>query len=140
MIERDRLLRYCKGYKYQVRQDYHIKLEIVPIAPIVTQFVEMDLLGNTVIKSGYAWDGASGPTWDSLSSIIGSLVHDVLYQLIRLGFIEMKYKEYADQTLHDLCTEDGMTSWRADYWRWAVLEFGTSSCRPSAEPEILIAP
>ncbi|MDD5538345.1 MAG: hypothetical protein PHF12_05210 [Candidatus Omnitrophica bacterium] len=92
------------------------------------------------IHSGYAWDGASGPTWDSKNSMIGSLVHDALYQLIRLGLIDAKYKEYADQLLHDLCTEDGMFSWRADFWKWAVLTFGAGSCRPSAEPKEEVAP
>ena len=140
MIERDKSLYYSEGYKYQVKKDYHIKLDIVPYTPINLPFVHMQMDGTTTIYAGYAWNGASGPTWDTLSSMIASLVHDLIYQLIRLGLIDVKYKEYGDQVLHDLCTEDGMCSWRADYWRWAVLEFGTSSCRPSAEPEILIAP
>lgn len=72
--------------------------------------------------------------------MIGSLVHDVLYQLIRLGLIDPKYKEYADQLLRDICVEDGMFSIRASFWRWAVLNFGTGSCRPSAEPNEEVAP
>jgi hypothetical protein len=68
------------------------------------------------------------------------LVHDVIYQLIRLGLIDARFKEYADQTLHDLCTEDGMLKIRADYWRWAVLNFGVGSTMPSAEPKEEVAP
>jgi hypothetical protein len=139
-MERDKCLYFSGGYKYWVRQDFHIKLDVVPTWYINLQFITMDTNGDTVIRQGYAWNGASGPTWDTLNSMIGSLVHDVLYQLIRLGLIDRNYKEYADKVLHDLCTEDGMYSWRADYWRWAVLKFGDSSCLPSAEPKILVAP
>ena len=39
--------------------------------------------GCLQIAAGYAWDGASGPTIDTRNSMIASLVHDALYQLIR---------------------------------------------------------
>jgi hypothetical protein len=140
MLSRDKCLYFKKGYKYQVSRTYHIKFDIVPFAPIDLPFIKMDMQGNTKILPGYAWDGASGPTWDTLNSMIGSLGHDVGYQLIRLGLVDSSYKEYFDQWLHDCCTEDGMYSWRADYWRWAVLEFGSASTKPSAEPEEKVAP
>ena len=123
-----------------MKRPYHIKLDVVPYKPINLAFVTMDMEGNLAALLGYAWNGASGPTWDTLNSMIGSLIHDIGYQLIRLGLIDPKYKEYFDQILHDLCTEDGMYSWRADYWRWAVLKFGAGSTRPSAEPKEERAP
>ncbi len=140
MIERDKCLYFKRGYKYQVSRDYHIRLAPLSDKPISTQFVTLDPLGNMIIRAGYAWNGASGPTWDTLNSMIGSLIHDVLYQLIRLGLIDPQYKEYADGLLHDICVEDGMFSWRADYWKWAVLEFGAGSTKPSAEPKEEVAP
>ena len=136
----DNVLCFTRGYKYQTKRDFHVWVDIKPFAPIKLQFIEMDMDGNLLISRGYAWNGASGPTWDTLNSMIGSLVHDVLYQLIRLGLIDADYKEYADRCLHDLCTRDGMYTWRADYWRWAVLKFGAGSCRPSGEPAIEAAP
>ena len=139
-MNRDKCLYFCRGYKYQVRRGYYIHLAIHPFVPIDLPFIKMDIDGNTVILPGYAWNGASGPTIDTLNSMTGSLVHDVGYQLIRLDLIDQKYKEYLDQVLHDICTEDGMYSWRADYWRWAVLTFGAGSTRPSAEPKEEIAP
>lgn len=140
-MQRDKSLYFKRGYKYQVARPFHIKLDIKPIsAPIDIGFVIVDAIGNVIILPGYAWDGASWLTWDTLNSMIGSLVHDVLYQLIRLGLIDASYKEYADTVLHDLCTEDGMYSWRADYWRWAVLNFGSGSCLPSSEPKEEVAP
>jgi len=139
MIERDKCLYFRRGYKYQTSRHYHIMTAIKGYS-IHLPFITLEESGLLTISAGYAWNGASGPTWDTLNSMIGSLVHDVLYQLIRLNLISEDYKEYADQLLHDLCTEDGMYSWRADYWRWAVLNFGEGSCKPSAEPKEEVAP
>ena len=136
----DKRLYFRRGYKYQTAREFSIKLEIAPLQPVRERFMSMEMDGSLTIFTGYAWDGASGPTWDTKSSMRGSLVHDVLYQLIRLKLIDPKHKEYADQVLHDLCTADGMWSWRADYWRWAVLTFGSASCEPDAEPEEEAAP
>lgn len=140
MIHRDRALYYCEGYKYQTRKDYHIKLAIIPYAPITLEHVNMQMDGTTVIYSGYAWDGASGPTIDTLNSMIGSLVHDVIYQLIRLNLIKPEYKKYADNVFYDILIEDGMSKIRAWYWKNGVAKFGKKACEPSGEPLILVAP
>ena len=144
MMNRDKCLYFKRGYKYQTSRDYHIKLDIVPLSEdgvfIPSGYAYLSPAGDLDIYAGYAWDGASGPTFDTKNSMTGSLVHDVLYQFIRLGLVDPKYKEYADKVLHDICTEDGMYGWRADYWRWAVLNFGAGSCRPSAEPKEEVAP
>jgi len=140
IVERDNCVYFSEGYKYQVRKQFHIKTLIKPVKPFKLEFLEMDDKGNLWIYAGYAWNGASGPTWDTLNSIIGSLVHDAFYQMIRLGLVDLMYKESADILLHDLCTQDGMFEWRADYWEWAVKTCGMGACRPSSEPPILVAP
>ena len=140
MINRDRALYFSKGYKYQVRKDYYIKLAITPYAPINLEHVNMQMDGSTIICSGYSWDGASGPTIDTLNTMIGSLVHDVIYQLIRLNLIREDYKDYADQMIHDICVEDGMNRFRAWYWLKGLHWFGGAACEPSGEPLILVAP
>lgn len=139
-MERDRCLYFTRGYKYQVTRDYHVKLDIIPYAPVDLPFLKMDMEGNTTFIRGYAWNGASGPTWDTLNSMIGSLVHDGGYQLIRLGLINPEYKEYLDGVLECICVEDGMFEWRAASWRWAVTEFGKSSTLASSEPKEEVAP
>lgn len=130
---------YSAGYKYQLRRDFSIQTEILGYY-VNLKYIRLTKKGKLAGKCGYAWDGASGPTWDTKNSMRGSLVHDILYQMIRLGHIEKDHKEYADNLLHDLCTEDGMWPLRADYWRWAVLKFGAPSTMPSAEPPELVAP
>lgn len=150
----DKSLYFKEGYKYWVNRPYHIEIDIHPIKQLYISFktvdielkdveipmVSLDPSGLLIIYPSYVWDGASGPTIDTLNSMRGSLIHDALYQLIRLGLIEYKYKDYADKLLHDLCTEDGMWSFRADYWQWSVSNFGSGSCRPSAEHLESVAP
>lgn len=153
-VIRDQSLYYRAGYKYVVTRPYNIKLDIRPHAPFVLSFETVDIFGApvkiplaamdadglTTIYRKYCWNGASGPTIDTLNSMIGSLVHDFLYQCIRLGHIDISYKEYADYVLKAICVGDGMFVWRAGYWEWAVNTFGIGSCRPSAEPQEQVAP
>jgi len=136
----DKSVYFCRGYKYQLRKPFHIKTTIRPKETILTNYISLDTEGMLTVYPGYSWDGASGPTFDTLNSMRGSLTHDILYQLIRLGLIDRDYKEYADHLLYELCVEDGMFKWRARYWLWAVLKFGMGSTKPSAEPKVEVAP
>jgi hypothetical protein len=135
----DRCLYYIEGYKYQVTRDCTLQTETKGY-DIDTPHVRLTPDGKLTAKDGYAWNGASGPTLNTKSVIRPSLYHDIGYQLIRLGLIGAKWKEYFDHLLHDLMVEDGAFKWRADYYKWAVLKFGAGSCRPSAEPPELVAP
>ena len=90
------------------------------------------------IIEGYQWDGPSGPTIDTKSFMRGSLVHDVLYQLIYNELLDYKDKKYADKILVDICKQDGMNKLR----RWWVLkgvQIGGDP-RPSRIKPILTAP
>lgn len=154
MIKREKCLYYKEGIKYFVTRHYHIKLEVKPTLPICVSFdtediygnavkiplIKMDVEGNTVIFPMYAWDGVSGPTYDSLNTMITGLVHDVGYQLIRLGLIDSSYKEYFDNLLKVIGIEDGMMEFRASYYKFAVEKFGDFATRPSSERPELVAP
>lgn len=132
-------LHYQSGYKYKTSRDYVIQTEIKPPAFIYTDFIRLDTDGTMWIKAGYAWDGASGPTFDTLDSIIGSLIHDALYQLIREGHLASdEYRRPADRELWRLCIEDGMLKFRADYW-YAGVRLGGSNAA-NEQDEILTAP
>lgn len=77
-----------------------------------------------VVKVGYAWDDASGPTYDSDSTLRATLVHDACYQLLRLNMLRHTAKVAVDQWFHDLLIEDGMSRFRAWYWLKGVRWFG----------------
>ena len=83
--------RSIRGYKYQLVHDYvcetGIDLSIGVASP--GGYITIDRSGSMTIRSGYAWDGASGPTWDSPSTMRGSLVHDCWYQLFREGTLSV---------------------------------------------------
>jgi hypothetical protein len=119
--------RSLKRYKYQLLGDYSIQLAIIPEKGVETPFVTLMKSGHLTIKKGYAWDGPSGPTFDTPSFMRGSLVHDVLYQLLRMGAFPSYEKEYADNLLREQCIEDGMPKIRAFWVYWGVRVFGRSS-------------
>jgi len=114
--------RKIKKYKYQLMTtaSYDLGYEF---GDCVHSFISIKGR-NIKIKKGYCWDGASGPAIDTKSFMIGSLVHDCLYQLIRIGLIENQYRLLADEVLYELCLKSGMNKVRALWVKWAVNTFG----------------
>lgn len=131
---------YKKGYKYQLKKDYECKIDILPIEDIKTEYVKLSVDGILWIKNGYAWDGPSGPAIDTKTFMRGSLVHDALYQLIRLWFLTEKDKIKVDKELKKICLEDGMNRFRANYVYFFVKTFGKYAIDPNIEKEIEQAP
>ncbi|MEJ2545996.1 MAG: DUF1353 domain-containing protein [Calditrichaceae bacterium] len=122
---------YKEGYKYQLVETYKITLDIKLDDDIKTDYIELSKQGKLVIKKGYAWDGPSGPTFDTRNFMRGSLVHDALYQLMREEHLERsKYRKFADKLLQKMCKEDGMSSLRA-WWVYQGVHLGGD---PSADP------
>jgi hypothetical protein len=119
-------------YKYQLVKNYDDKVDIEGYT-FDTSYLKLGDDGELVIKKGYAWDGPSGPTIDTLDFMRGSLVHDALYQLIRMEVIPYSYREYADKLLKKICREDGMSRFRAWYVYQAVKHFGGASAEPGSE-------
>ena len=86
------------------------------------------------ILKGYAWDGLSGPTVDTHSSMRGSLVHDALYQLMREPCLDCnKDRKEADNILYDFCRQDGMMWLYAQSIYWGVRMFGEKYACPPKE-------
>ncbi len=134
-----KFIRYSDGYKFQLEEDYLHETGITPAAAGGNRFVRLDATGLLTIKAGYAWDGASGPAIDTPSFIRGSLVPDVLYQLIRLGVVTMEDRLRADQLLREIVLEDRMWGVRAWWVYHAVRIFGERYMRARPE-QVLIAP
>ena len=125
--------RKLRVYKYQLVEEYTIKIQLKPEKNISTDFIGLDTEGNLTIKAKYAWDGPSGPTIDTRNFMRGSLVHDVLYQLMREKQIDIEKRDEADQLLKQQCIEDGMFRLRAWIVYKAVNWFGKKSALPSDE-------
>lgn len=119
-------------YKYRLTEQYTHRLGIAAGRSAPTRFVQLRAAGSSgsvlQVEVGYAWDGPSGPTIDTVTGIRASLVHDALYQLIRLGLIGRHYRRAADREFHRILLEDGMTPWRALLWYWGVRIGGWRHC------------
>ena len=83
-----------------------------------------------IIKKGYAWDGASGPTFDTCSSFQASLIHDAFYQCMRLGYITQDSRKEVDRLFLDMLRHHGMGPIRRRFWYWAVRLVGKKSATP----------
>jgi len=133
-------IKYRAGYKYQVAETYAVKVAIKAETEIITYFIDLHTDGTLRIKTGYAWDGPSGPAYDSKNTMRGSLVHDALYQLMRRELLPLSYKEQADLEMWRIMREDGMSRLRAwGFWK-SVSVGGKSSTLPENKKEILVAP
>jgi hypothetical protein len=114
------MIRYSEGYKYQLEALYACE------TPVTGTLIEDDLFtlyesGLLVIRKGFAWDGASGPTFDSKSSMRASLVHDVFCICMRDGRLPYeKWQDTVNEFFRQQCIEDGMWAWRAGLWHAAV--------------------
>lgn len=133
------------GYKFELAEDVEVTLR--------ADFQECEANYFSIhnralhIKAGYQWDGASGPTVDTDSTMTAALVHDVLYQCIRAELVPSESRADADMELYRLMRQRGVADastgrwkslrrlWaeiRACYFLIAVRLFGGASCRARA--------
>ena len=137
-------IQYKAGFKYQLAEDYMIPntgLMLPGNVPVETTYITIWPTGSLLIKKHYAWDGPSGPTIDTKTFMRGSLVHDAIYQLIRMEILPMNpSREVADDLLYSICIEDGMWPVRA-WWVYKALRWGGGpAADPSAKKKIITAP
>ena len=133
-------IKYRSGYKYQLAEEYQVKVSVLPKNDIKTDFIELSTEGMLIIKKGYAWDGPSGPTIDTPNFMRGSLAHDVLYQLLRNELIDEKWRDKADEELRRICVEDGMLKICARWVYIAVRKWGKVAASPESRKKIHKAP
>ena len=124
--------RSLKKYKYEILEEYrhrvciHLPANCSYLIPTCCQgFVGVcGTVGRSdkykiieiIVKPGYCYDGTSGPTIDTENTMRGSLVHDVLYQMMRESVIPVGCVTYADNLFHQILLEDGMSRFRAWYY------------------------
>jgi hypothetical protein len=138
-------VKYYKGdYKYITAAVERYETGIATDRSYAVSHGELSPSGALTIKKGYAWDGPSGPTFDTRSAMRGSLVHDCLYQLLRetdFGAPEMhaQRRKLCDEILYRICIEDGMWKWRAK-WILAGVRKGGGPAAVRRQRKIYEAP
>tara|TARA_Y100000310_G_scaffold219707_1_gene221111 strand:+ start:248 stop:652 length:405 start_codon:yes stop_codon:yes gene_type:complete len=134
-------MKYKDGYKYQLAEDEVFENTNITLDESVqTKYLKLTKEGKLTIKAGYAWDGPSGPTYDSVNSIRASLAHDALYQLMRMGKISIDWRIDADILLENILEEDGMWGMRIWYWMRGVRWFAGGAAKKENAKKILTAP
>lgn len=122
-------MKYHKAnYKYTLVEAYEHKLHSNHFHDVDNDFFSVKN-GILTAQNKYAWDGASGPTIDTKNSMKAGLVHDCLYQGIRLGNYKKEDRKAADQELYDTLRDEGMCWLRAKIWYIALRLFGAGAAK-----------
>lgn len=136
-----RYIRYRSDYKYQLAESYQIKTLLRPKVDIETDFIDLDVTGNLLVKNAYAWDGPSGPVKDTPENMRASLVHDALYQLMRLKKLNTRtHRKTADIQFLVICKEDGVSARTANLWYRGLRRFGKPAASPQNKKKVCRAP
>ena len=122
-------------YKYTLHgSDYTYRTRVRPeqAAQDPDGFIALATDGTITIKVGYAWDGPSGPAFDSPKYMRGSLVHDALYQLLRAKILDNtpEHRRAANRTFFEILTQDKMFVLR----RLIALLAVTVGCKRRSQP------
>lgn len=134
-------IRYSSDYKYQLADTYEIKILITPKDDIDVDFIALTAGGTLFIKKGYAWDGPSGPIKDTEENMRASLVHDALYQLMRMEELSTRsHRKAADQLFKDICKEDGVSNFCASAYYKALRKFGKPAASAQSKKIVHLAP
>ena len=112
--------RSLKPWKYELLEGMECKTDIRDAPTIDRPYITLLPTGWLTVGERYAWDGPSGPTFDTKHNMRASLFHDALCQLIGEGLLDKKYRKYADQLFHKHLLEDGMSKWKAWCYYQAV--------------------
>lgn len=99
---------------------------IIPEVACGNEYFALLRTGDLIIRKGYAWDGASGPTFDTKSSMRPSLIHDCFCQMMQEHMLDWKrWHQEVNKYFMDLCIEDGMGNFRASLW-YSAVEFANA--------------
>jgi hypothetical protein len=133
------MIKYRNGYKSQLAATRTFPTPIIPEAKLDTEFIKLNKIGDLTVLKGYAWDRASGPTFDTKNSVTPSLVHDCFCQLIRQGLLtDPTARLQADKHFYSMLRKRGMFYLRAKLW-YAGVRFGARH-NTQKPKEILEAP
>lgn len=132
-------IKYSKGHKYQVKRRAFFCTGIKGYEGN-TFYITIHKDGGVLVRAGYAWDGPSGPTFDTKSTLRGSLLHDALYQLMRMEIIPKHERENADQEAFDRWVKDGMWKIRAWVWTRVLNKHAATAAHPDHRKRVYTAP
>jgi hypothetical protein len=130
-----------RNWKYDLPERVTFQTRIKPDRTLHTDWITLQPDGTLTLEAGYAWDGPSGPTLDTPNSLRGSAIHDALYQLMKLGLLDMRWFEESNRELLRWLKKDGMWYIRRRAWYRAVQLYGEEYMfRGKDDETVYIAP
>ena len=133
-------IRYVAGFKYQLAANHSVQTPVTGVR-IEDAYFLLEESGMLHVWKGYAWDGASGPTYDSKSSMRASMVHDVFCQAMRDNRLDYtRWQNTINAFFKAQCIEDGMWAWRAAVWHAAVEFADAGNPKQGPDRNVLAAP
>ncbi len=130
-----------RNWKYDLPERATFQTRIKPDRTLQTEWITLHPDGTLTLAAGYAWDGPSGPTFDTPDSLRGSAIHDALYQLMKLGLLSMDWFDESNRELLRWLKTDGMWLLRRRAWYRAVQAYGRDYMTRGEDDEtIYIAP
>ena len=129
-------MKYFKleGKKYQLAEARSVYVpELLDLYIDSHRFIKLKY-GWLTLLEGFQWDGATGVP-DGPDNMDGSAYHDALYELMRLGLLDRKYRDVADQLLRKICLKKGMDKFWADQFYNFVHALGESRTFPDKHPK-----
>lgn len=96
---------WSSGYKYQLECDAFFDTPLRPKETIITDYIVLLPCGQLILRRGYAWNGPNFPAIHTKRTILASLPHDGLYQLIELGLLTDDDRRNCDVVLENLMDE-----------------------------------
>lgn len=142
--------------KYSICEKYKFKLASIEVMTVdlpdidsehpISRYIRLKD-GMLSIYKGYCWDGSSVPFKNFVGFVssgkidfdkyckIASLHHDSLCQLIRLGLLDKKHKQYIDTLYKDECILGGMNKKAASIRLWFLRKFGNKGVKKREHPK-----
>ncbi len=134
------IVKYQKGYKNRLYETHKGNIAIYPEVRIESKFGVLYPNGNIEIFEGFMWDGCSGPTIATKSTIRAGLVHDFLYYLMRQGLLEQHQREQVDKIFKQILLKDKCLWLRAWGYFKGVRLFGAFAASLANKKKVFTAP
>lgn len=132
---------YKSGYKYQLHHPAVFETMVKPESTIQTKYLRLTTDGVLFIEAGYAWNGPSGPAYDTPTFMPASLMHDAMYQLFRMELLSAdRWRKTADKEMRSIALRDGMHPFRAWYSYHGVRLGAAKAARPESKRLVHRAP
>ena len=136
-------IKHRAGYKHQLYGNESVFVQLVYIRPterVITPYCTIETDGWVEIFAWYAWDGASGPTYDTNNTYRASLVHDCIADCIRDGYLPFETYKLNDKEIAVILKEDGTAAFRIWYWQRGLALADGSYAKKSSKRKIYISP